>query len=79
VRNVELNFLVEREVVTMRMPSEAVRVVARDVLGVTECVGARGFQEVVGQRDGVRVVHARKGHGREVFSSLVLAHVAAVV
>lgn len=63
----------------MRVPGEAVGVVAGDVLGVTECVGARGFQEVVGQRDGVGVVDARESDGREVFSSLVLAHVAAVV
>ena len=69
----------ERKVVAVRVPRQAVGVVAGVVLGVAERVGAGGFQEVVGQRDGVRVVDARKGHGRKVFSSLVLAHVAAVV
>ena len=77
--NVELNQRMERKVVAVWVPGEAVGVVAGVVLGVAERVGAGGFQEIVGQRDGVRVAHARQGDGGEVFAGLVLAHVATVV
>ena len=77
--DVKLDGFMEREIVAVRVPGEAVGVVSRLVLGVAERVGARGFQEVVRQIDRVRVVHAREGHGGKVFERLVLAHVPAVV
>ena len=77
--NVKLDQRMEGEVVAVRVPREAVGVVAGVVLGVAERVGAGGFQEGVGKGDRVRVVHARQGHGGEVFAGPVLAHVAAVV
>ena len=59
--NVQLHGSMEGVVVGRgRLPGEAVGVVSRDVLGETEGVGARDFQERVGGGVVVRVVDARE-------------------
>ena len=45
--NVELDGWMKRKIIAVRVPGEAVGVVAGVVLGVAECIGTRGFQEVV--------------------------------